>query len=219
MLPHVLSSGACSLSPGVERLAVTAEIELAGDGSVAGGELLPQPDPLRRPPRLRRARRDLRRPRGGRPSAVAEPLEVARRTAAALGERRGPTSLEVESSEPEFGFDSAGNVVEARAVPQTESHRLIERLMILANEQVAQLLERKRVPAIYRVHAQPDPPRVERLVAQLARPRDPDPGAAAGDLGARRPAKSPPRRAAWWAARPRGAATAGRRIHRSCSDP
>jgi ribonuclease R len=41
-------------------------------------------------------------------------------------------------------------------------------LMILANEQVAQLLERKRVPAIYRVHAQPDPPRVERLLAQLA---------------------------------------------------
>ena len=28
--------------------------------------------------------------------------------------------------------------------------------MILNNEQVAQLLERKRVPAIYRVHAQPD---------------------------------------------------------------
>jgi ribonuclease R len=52
-------------------------------------------------------------------------------------------------------------------VSQTESHRLIERLMILANEQVAQLLERKRLPAIYRVHAQPDPPRVERLVAQL----------------------------------------------------
>ena len=39
--------------------------------------------------------------------------------------------------------------------------------MILANEQVAQLLERKRVPAIYRVHAQPDPPRIERLIAQL----------------------------------------------------
>ncbi len=39
--------------------------------------------------------------------------------------------------------------------------------MILANEQVAQLLERKRVPAVYRVHAQPDPGRVERLVEQL----------------------------------------------------
>jgi ribonuclease R len=44
---------------------------------------------------------------------------------------------------------------------------LIERLMILANEQVAQLLERKRVPAVYRVHSQPDPARVERLVEQL----------------------------------------------------
>ena len=81
------------------------------------------------------------------------------------GRKRGfgilpTTSLDVESSEPEFVFDSAGDVVEARAVPQTESHRLIEMLMILANEQVAQLLERKRVPAIYRVHAQPDPPRV-----------------------------------------------------------
>ena len=29
MLPHSLSSGACSLSPGVERLALTAEIELS----------------------------------------------------------------------------------------------------------------------------------------------------------------------------------------------
>ena len=40
-------------------------------------------------------------------------------------------------------------------MPQTESHRLIERLMILTNEQVAQLLERRRVPAIYRVHGTP----------------------------------------------------------------
>jgi ribonuclease R len=166
MLPHVLSSGACSLSPGVERLAVTAEIELEGDGSVRAASFYRSR--IRSDVRLDYDELDEifagRRPP---PELVAEPLEVARRTAAALGERRGPTSLDVESSEPEFGFDSAGDVVEAHAVLQTESHRLIEMLMILANEQVAQLLERKRVPAIYRVHAQPDPPRVERLVAQL----------------------------------------------------
>jgi ribonuclease R len=92
---------------------------------------------------------------------------VARTAAAALGERRGTTSLDVESFEPEFRFDTAGEVTDARSVPQTESHRLIERLMILANEQVAGLLERRRVPAIYRVHGQPDPARVERLIAQL----------------------------------------------------
>jgi ribonuclease R len=58
-------------------------------------------------------------------------------------------------------------VTGARGVAQTESHRLIERLMILTNEQVAELLERKRVPAIYRVHAKPDSQRIERLIAQL----------------------------------------------------
>ena len=45
--------------------------------------------------------------------------------------------------------------------------------MILANEQVAELLERKRVPAVYRVHGQPEPERVERLVAPARRPRHP----------------------------------------------
>ena len=166
MLPRALSEDACSLAPGVERLAVTAEIELAGDGAVRATSFYRSR--IRSDARLDYDQVDaIFAGRERAPEPVAEPLAVARRIAAALGERRGPTSLDVESSEPEFEFDAAGDVVAARAVPQTESHRLIERLMILANEQVAQLLERKRLPAIYRVHAQPDPPRVERLVAQL----------------------------------------------------
>jgi ribonuclease R len=40
--------------------------------------------------------------------------------------------------------------------------------MIAANEAVASLLQRSRVPCLYRVHERPDPARVERLVAQLA---------------------------------------------------
>src|SRR5262249_56211415 len=79
----------------------------------------------------------------------------------------GRSGSDVGWSGAESRFDAAGNVIGAHSVTQTESHRLIERLMILANEQVAQLLERKRVPAVYRVHAQPDPLRVERLIEQL----------------------------------------------------
>jgi ribonuclease R len=166
MLPHALSEEACSLAPGVERLAVTAEVELGADGAVRAASFYRS-----------RIRSDVRLDydqldvvfagRVGAPEEVAEPLAVARGAAAALGERRGATSLDVESFEPEFRFDAKGEVTGARAVEQTESHRLIERLMILANEQVARLLERKRVPAIYRVHSQPDPSRVERLIAQL----------------------------------------------------
>lgn len=166
MLPHALSSDACSLAPGVERLAVTTEIEL---------------DAAARPRRTRfyrsRIRSDARldydqldaifagrvRP----PEEVAEPLRAAREVALALGEHRGATSLDVDSAEPEFRFDSQGNVTGAHRVPQTEAHRLIERLMILTNEEVARLLAERRLPAIYRVHPQPDPPRVERLLGQL----------------------------------------------------
>ena len=166
MLPRALSEEACSLTPGVERLAVTAEIELSSGGRPRGASFYRSR--IRSGARLDYDQLDLVfAGRGTPPENVAGPLAVAREAAASLGEHRGTTSLEIESSEPEFRFDAAGNVVGAHSVAQSESHRLIERLMILANEQVAQLLERKRAPAVYRVHAQPDPLRVERLIEQL----------------------------------------------------
>jgi ribonuclease R len=167
MLPHALSSEACSLAPGVERLAVTTEIEL-------GPGMQPRKTRFYRS----RIRSDVRLDydqldeifagRARPPAEVAEPLAAAREVAAALGEGRGPGSLEVESFEPEFQFDAEGNVLAAHGVAQTEAHRLIERLMILNNEQVAQLLERERVPAIYRVHPPPDAARIEHLLEKLA---------------------------------------------------
>jgi len=166
MLPRALSEDACSLAPDVERLAVTAEIELSPSGKPRAASFYRS--------RIRsRARLDYDQldrvfaARESPPEAVVEPLALARRAASSLGDQRGATSLDVDSSEPEFRFDASGDVAAARSVEQTESHRLIERLMILANEQVAQLLERKRVPAVYRVHALPDSARVERLVEQL----------------------------------------------------
>jgi ribonuclease R len=166
MLPRALSEDACSLAPGVVRLAVTAEIELARSGRALSASFYRSR--IRSQARLDYDQLDLVfAGRQAAPEGVAEPLAVAREVAAALGESRGTTSLDVESFEPEFHFDAEGNPTSARSVAQTESHRLIERLMILANEQVAQLLERKRVPALYRVHAQPDALRIERLVEQL----------------------------------------------------
>jgi ribonuclease R len=166
MLPHALSSEACSLAPGVERLAVTTEVEL-------GPGMVPRKARFYRS-RIRSDARlnydeldDVFAGRRQPPAEVAEPLAAAREVAAGLGELRGAGSLDVESFEPEFEFDVEGNVVRAQGVAQTEAHRLIERLMILNNEQVAELLERERVPAIYRVHAQPDAARIERLLEQL----------------------------------------------------
>ena len=51
---------------------------------------------------------------------------------------------------------------------ETESHRLIEQLMVLANEEVAAYLEDHKLPTLYRVHERPDPDSVEFLLEQLA---------------------------------------------------
>jgi ribonuclease R len=104
------------------------------------------------------------------------PLAAARAASAALGAvrravadrgGRGRGALEVDSAEPQFSFDRDGNVVTAEVSEQTESHRLIEHLMIAANEQVARFLSDHRIPTLYRVHERPDAPAVERLIGQL----------------------------------------------------
>jgi ribonuclease R len=167
MLPGSLSSDACSLRPGVERLAVTTEIELTADGRAAATSFYRS-----------RIRSDVRldydsldRIFSGTdraPDPVGEAIEAARAAAAAIAARTEGRGLDVSGAEPEFSFGPDGEVLSARRVEQTESHRLIERLMILTNEQVATLLERKGVPTLYRVHEQPDPERIRFRIEQLA---------------------------------------------------
>jgi ribonuclease R len=166
MLPPALSNRSCSLVPGEDRLAVTVELTVRGD-SVSAASFYRSV--IRSDQRLdydfvdrifsgsERAR-----------EPWAKPLAYAREAAAALASRRASRgALLVGSSEPEFEFDKAGNVVACRPVAQTESHRLIEHLMIAANEQVARVLDERGAPTLYRVHERPQAPAVERLFAQL----------------------------------------------------
>jgi len=166
MLPHALSSDACSLAPERERLAVTSEIELSENGEPLSASFYRSL--IRSDARLSYDELDeIFAGRAAPPERIAEPLSLARTAAASLAERRPRSSLEVESFEPEFRFED-GQVVGAHSVQQTEAHRLIEHLMILTNERVAELLERRRVPTLYRVHEQPDPERIRWLIEQLA---------------------------------------------------
>ena len=167
MLPRELSNDACSLVPFSDRLAVTAELELRG-ARVENASFYRSV--IRSDVRLDYEAVD--RIFAGEDSA-GEPwgaaLRAARDAAAALDRAREQAgALAVESEEPEFVFDDDGNVSEIRGRFQTESHRLIEHLMIATNEAVARLLAQRRVPCLYRVHERPEPERIERLVAQLA---------------------------------------------------
>jgi ribonuclease R len=166
MLPPELSNDVCSLVPDQDRFAVTVEMVVA-DGRV------------RSPAFHRSLIRSDQRLEYGQVDRIfegvelaggdwASGLEAARAAAASLAARRaGRGALEVDSAEPEFFFDESGNVVGAEPGEQTESHRLIEHLMIAANEQVAGFLESHRIPALYRVHERPDATAVQRLIEQL----------------------------------------------------
>ncbi|MEA2402169.1 MAG: ribonuclease [Thermoleophilaceae bacterium] len=164
MLPEVLSNRAASLRPGEEKLAVTVEMEIHGTEvrSVSFHRSRVRSDRC-----LTYAEVDeifAGRARAEEPWAA--PLEASREVARALAARR--ESVEIGSPEPSFDFDSEGHVTGVRYEKQTESHKLIEQLMILANEQVAGYLADHRLPTLYRVHEPPDPPAVAFLCQQLA---------------------------------------------------
>ena len=167
MLPEALSAGACSLVPGEDRLAVTVELE--GRGARVQRSRFYR-SLIRSDDRLDYEQVD-RVFAGAEPAAPAwaEPLRVARGVAAAMqAEREARGGIVVDSSEPQFTFDDGGNVAGVRHAEQTESHRLIEHLMIAANEAVAGLLADRGIPTLYRVHDRPDPERIKTLVDQLA---------------------------------------------------
>jgi ribonuclease R len=167
MLPEALSNQACSLVPHQDRLAVTVELELDGATVVRSAF---QRSLIRSDARLDYPRVDrifAGDERAEEPWAAA--LEAARAAAAALDAARSARgALAISSIEPEFDFSREGHVTGLEPSVQTESHTLIEHLMIAANEAVATLLEARKLPTLYRVHERPDPARVEHLAAQLA---------------------------------------------------
>jgi ribonuclease R len=187
MLPEALSNRACSLVPHQDRLAVTVELDFDAARVVrtAFHRSLIRSDARLDYPQVDRIFA------GAEPAQApwAAPLEAARAVATALNEaREARGALAIESVEPEFDFSRDGHVTGLEPSQATESHRLIEHLMISANEAVAGLLESRKVPTLYRIHERPEPARVERLVAQLAAldvPTPPLPEASpqqAGDL-------------------------------------
>ena len=187
MLPHELSSGACSLVPDQDRLAVTVEMLIRGSDVVSAAF---HRSVIRSDQRLTYEQVDRIFAGGGRAEGGwGEGLVSARAAARALEEKRArKAALVLESSEPEFAFDKRGNVAGVAPVVQTESHRLIEHLMIAANEQVAKFLEARKLPALFRVHERPEPVAVERMLDQLASLGVPTPAMAGGPLTAQQAA-------------------------------
>ena len=168
MLPEALSNDACSLVPFQERAAVTVELDFEGADverarfyrSTIRSDARLDYEQVDRVFAGEHASQSSRGRRRCRPRAPSR----ARCTSAGWSRTRS-SSRRASRSSPST---TAATSRESRPSEQTESHRLIEHLMIAANEQVAKLLSDRGVPSLYRVHEKPDGEKALRLVEQLA---------------------------------------------------
>jgi ribonuclease R len=178
MLPHELADDLCSLRPHRDRLCVTVEVPFAGPKLVQGEPVFYR-SVIRSRERFTYGRvEEILAGREATEPELAEALANAERLARFLRDRRfARGALRVESLELAFEFDGKGGVAEARREGEPHAHMLVEELMILANECVAELLSARKRPALYRVHEPPEPQSVALLLARLTELEVPTPPA------------------------------------------
>jgi ribonuclease R len=158
MLPPELADDRCSLRPNEDRLCVTVELPPSGEPRFYRSVIHSRA-------RLTYAQAERREAE----SDVAAALELTDRLTAAIRDRRfARGALRIESQEISFEFDGHGGVARAWKESEPTSHRLVEELMIAANEAVARLLSSRRREALYRVHERPDPQAIELLLKKLS---------------------------------------------------
>lgn len=167
MLPERLSADLCSLRPDADRRCLTAEILF--DSELRPGAARFYRSLIRSRERLTYGRAEAIL--AGRERAGAElgaALAIAERVATALRRRRYRRgALRIETGETSFAFDGEGGVERAWIESEPHAHMLVEELMILANEAVAELLAGHRREALFRVHERPDPQAIELLFSKL----------------------------------------------------
>ena len=162
MLPHALSSDACSLREKEDRLAVSLFATLDEAGSLLETRFART---------LIRSRHRLAYEQAQAildgDLSVDRETDAAVRTLGALSgrlrearEARG--ALDLDLPEARVILDREGAPVEIRRVERLEAHRLVENFMLLANECVAKACASRKLPALYRVH---EPPTQEKMTA------------------------------------------------------
>ncbi len=163
MLPLELSTEICSLKPGVDRLALSAllEIDHRGDvvaqrfvrGVIRSVERMTYTDVHA----LLEGDAALRK----RYQRLAPRFELMRELALVLNRKRVQRgAIDFDMPEPLIEFDQFGEMTGVTRSPRNIAHRLIEEFMLAANEAVASHLEQAGIASLYRIHEKPDPKRV-----------------------------------------------------------
>jgi ribonuclease R len=172
MLPKELSNGICSLNAGVDRLSMACEMQIGRDGTVTSYEILPVVIHVYRRLTYNIVNKVLvdKDPQFVADNAdilpMLQDLEELRGVMKAMRHRRG--SIDFDLPEVKVKLDNEGHPVALIKREGSLAESIIEQCMLAANETVAEHMDKKHLPFIYRVHEQPTEEKVERLNKLLA---------------------------------------------------
>jgi ribonuclease R len=163
MLPLELSNGICSLNPHVDRLVMSALMEIDPEGRIVEYELAP--GIIRSTDRMTyTAVRDILAGETAacqRYAGLVPNFKLMEELALTLNRgrvKRG--SIDFDLPEPLIEFDESGRMVGITRSERNFAHRIIEEFMLAANEAVAGYLERRALPSLYRIHEKPEAKKV-----------------------------------------------------------
>ena len=165
MLPERISNDLCSLVPGEPRGAVAVRMVIASDGrkrSHSFHRIL-----MRSAAKLHYAQAQAAI--DGRPDdttgplldPILKPLYDAYAVVKRARDERDPLDLDIP--ERKILLKPDGTVDRVVVPERIDAHKLIEEFMILANVAAAEMLEKKSLPLIYRVHDEPTLEKVHNL--------------------------------------------------------
>ncbi|MFO0632406.1 MAG: VacB/RNase II family 3'-5' exoribonuclease [Nannocystaceae bacterium] len=170
MLPPELSSNICSLVPERERLAMVVSMDVDERGNVGDADVMAAIIRSRARLTYEQAAEMLTGEAGAAEvrarvielRAVADRLRRARLRRGAIELNLPEVKVKLDQDDPE----RVRSIEHSRAKPEiARAYNLIEELMLAANEAVARVAAKYRLPVLYRVHANPDEERVERFCA------------------------------------------------------
>ena len=171
MLPETLSNGICSLNPKVDRLCMVCDMEIDEEGEVVRSKFY---DAVMYS-HARLTYNKVWQAVGERNADVrdeiadvlpqVETLHRLYKAMAKARKRRG--AIDFETPEVKFRLAPSGDVVSMGASDRNDAHKLIEECMIAANVQAARYLSKRKIPALYRVHAPPPAEKYDDLLQFL----------------------------------------------------
>ena len=167
MLPEALSNGLCSLNPEVDRLCLACDMIVSPIGEVKKYKFYPAVMHSHARFTYTEVAAMLEDPRGETANKYAALLDPIQRLytlfQVLLKTRAKRGAIDFETTETQLIFDDVGKISNIVPVVRNDAHRLIEECMLSANVCAADFLAKNEHPALYRVHAGPNPEKLESL--------------------------------------------------------